>query len=293
MAKEAKARIKINKLLEDSGWRFFDGQDGKANIRLEVNTPITEIAINELGEDFEKASKGFADYLLMDKNSFPLCVLEAKSESKNPLDGKEQARQYANSLNVRFIILSNGNLHYFWDIESGNPYVITTFPTAASITHKKSFKPNPDTIVREQIDEDYIVLTQNQNYSKDPRWIDPSQRKSFVEDNGLRFLRKYQLKAIHSIQEAVSQGKDRFLFEMATGTGKTLVSAAVIKLFLRTSNAKRVLFLVDRLELEDQAWKNFVAYLKKDFKCVIFKENKDDWMCQNRGIDSSVAVIQK
>ncbi|MCY7309294.1 MAG: DEAD/DEAH box helicase family protein, partial [Chitinophagaceae bacterium] len=59
------------------------------------------------------------------------------------------------------------------------------------------------------------------------------------------------------LQKAVSKGKDRFLFEMATGTGKTLTAAAVIRLFLRTQNARRVLFLVDRLELEDQAWKAF------------------------------------
>lgn len=277
MAKEAKARIKINKFLEESGWCFFDCPAGKANIRLEVNTPLTETIVNEMGEDFEKTSNGYADYLLLDKNSFPVVVLEAKSESKSPLDGKEQARQYANSLNVRFVILSNGNLHYFWDIESGNPYVITTFPTCVSIAHKQSFKPNSDAIVREQIDEDYIVITQDPSYLKDPRWNDATQRKNYIADNGLRFLRKYQLEAIQSIQEAVSQGKDRFLFEMATGTGKTLVSAAVIKLFLRSGNAKRVLFLVDRLELEDQAWKNFVIYLKKDYKCVIFKENKDDW----------------
>lgn len=64
---------------------------------------------------------------------------------------------------------------------------------------------------------------------------------------------------------------------MATGTGKTLTSAAVIKLFLRTGNARRVLFLVDRLELEDQAQKDMVAYLSKDYKSVIYKENKEDW----------------
>ena len=277
MAKEAKARIKINKLLEDSGWRFFDAPQGRANIRLEAGTPLTEQAINDLGEDFEKTRNGYVDYLLLDGNSFPVAVLEAKKESKSPLDGKEQARQYANSLNVRFVILSNGNLHYFWDIETGNPYVITTFPSCSSIGHKKSFKPNPDTIIREQVAHDYIVQTQNPNYVKDPRWMDEAQRKAFIDDNGLRFLRDYQLRAVRSIQDAVSHGKDRFLFEMATGTGKTLVSAAVIKLFLRTGNAKRVLFLVDRLELEDQAWKNFVAYLKKDYRCVIFKENKDDW----------------
>ena len=46
---------------------------------------------------------------------------------------------------------------------------------------------------------------------------------------------------------------------MATGTGKTLTAAAIIKLFLRTGNASRVLFLVDRLELEEQAQKQFTG----------------------------------
>jgi hypothetical protein len=63
---------------------------------------------------------------------------------------------------------------------------------------------------------------------------------------------------------------------MATGTGKTLTAAAVIKLFLRTGNARRVLFLVDRLELEDQANKAFTN-LANDYKTVIYKENRDDW----------------
>jgi type I restriction enzyme, R subunit len=90
-------------------------------------------------------------------------------------------------------------------------------------------------------------------------------------------LRPYQKNAVHSIQNAVEKGRNRFLFEMATGTGKTLIAAAVLKLFLRTGNAKRVLFLVDRLELEDQACKAFVRYLKNDYKTVIYKQNRDDW----------------
>ncbi len=64
---------------------------------------------------------------------------------------------------------------------------------------------------------------------------------------------------------------------MATGTGKTLTAAALIKLFLRTGNARRVLFLVDRLELEDQANKAFILLLKNDYKSSIYKENRDDW----------------
>ncbi|MCG6536676.1 MAG: DEAD/DEAH box helicase family protein, partial [Syntrophales bacterium LBB04] len=72
-------------------------------------------------------------------------------------------------------------------------------------------------------------------------------------------------------------GQAGSLCERATGTGKTLTAAAVIKLFLRSGNARRVLFLVDRLELENQANKEFKALLSADFKAVIYKENRDDW----------------
>jgi len=258
--KEAKARIKINKLLEDAGWRFFDDENGKANIQLENNIKINKTHFDEFGEDFEKTSKGFIDFLLLDDKGFPLVVLEAKREGKNPLDGKEQARKYAKSLNVRYVILSNGNLHYFWDMESGNPQIITQFPTQESLKSHSTFKPNPQSLVNELVEEDYVVLTQKPDYNSDPRWIDENQRDDFVKDNNLMFLRDYQKRAVHSIQKAVSNSSDRFLFEMATGTGKTLIASAVIKLFLRTGNAKRALFLVDRLELEDQAWKAFVRY---------------------------------
>lgn len=65
MAREARARIKINKLLAESGWRFFDGPQGKADISLEVNTKLTERSLNDLGEDFEKTKNGFIDFLLL------------------------------------------------------------------------------------------------------------------------------------------------------------------------------------------------------------------------------------
>src|SRR3990167_7703575 len=277
MQKEAKARIKINNLLQDSGWRFFDDEKGKANIVLENNTKITKKAIDEFGSDFEKTQGGFIDFLLLDEKGFPLVVLEAKSEDKDPLDGKEQARRYAQSQNARFIILSNGNLHYFWDLERGNPSVITTFPTGESLKHFEAFKPSFATLAEEKVESDYIVLTQNPNYQKDPRWADETQRGELTREQDLKFLRPYQLSAIHALQKSAKEGRDRYLFEMATGTGKTLISGAIIKLFLKSENAKRILFLVDRLELEDQAWKNFVRFLKKDFTCVIYKENKDDW----------------
>lgn len=275
--KEATARIKINKLLEAAGWRFFAEGKSPANIQLEPSITIKTQDLDALGEDFEKSSKGFIDFLLLNEKGFPFIVLEAKAEHLSPLAGKEQARKYAKSQNCRFVILSNGNLHYFWDLERGNPYVITSFPTPTSVSDYQNSAPDPKRLVEEAVGDDYVVLTQRPGYATEAAWKNVAERDEFITANSLRFLRPYQKKAMAALQGAVKSGKDRFLFEMATGTGKTLTSAAVIKLFLRTGNAQRVLFLVDRLELEDQAWKAFTKVLSSDYKTVIYKDNRDDW----------------
>ncbi len=274
---EATARIKINRLLEKSGWRFFPEGDRPANIRLEQHVEISSNDLDALGEDFEKTGRGFVDFLLLDSRGFPLVVLEAKSEDHNPLTGKEQARRYARSQNCRFVILSNGNLHYFWDLERGNPHIISVFPSPDSVTGYDKVKPNPLRLINEQVGDDYIALTQRPGYASEAAWKNDAERPVFIRANGLRFLRDYQIRAVRSLQRAVQDGGDRFLFEMATGAGKTLVAAAVIKLFLRTGNASRALFLVDRLELEGQADRAFNDYLSNDFDTVIYKERRDDW----------------
>jgi len=285
---EASARIKINKLLEAAGWRFFPDGNKPANIQLELHIDVTESTLDALGNDFEKTGKGFIDFLLLNERGFPFVVLEAKAEGLNPLVGKEQARKYARSQNCRFVILSNGNLHYFWDIDRGNPYIITSFPTPGSVSGYQSVVPDPKRLIEERVDKDYIVLTQRPTYQAEAGWQNESERPAYIKSNKLSFLRPYQLSAVHSVQSAIKARKDRFLFEMATGTGKTLTAAAIIKLFLRSGNTHRVLFLVDRLELEDQAKKAFAAVLAPDYKTVIFKENRDDW----RHADIVVSTVQ-
>jgi type I site-specific restriction endonuclease len=101
MSKEAKARIKINKLLEDAGWRFFDDEEGPANILLENYVKITQKDIDAWGNDYEKIKGGSLDFLLVDSNNKPFCVLEAKKESLHPLVAKEQARKYANTVGAQ------------------------------------------------------------------------------------------------------------------------------------------------------------------------------------------------
>jgi type I restriction enzyme, R subunit len=275
--KEATARIKINKLLENAGWRFFPDQEGPANILLEPNVKLKKEELEKLGDNFEKTKKGYIDFLLLNEKGFPFIVLEAKAEDKDPLAAKEQARRYAKSQNCRFVILSNGNLHYLWDLERGNPSMIVAFPTPKSISGYQKTTLDPQRLIKEVVEDDYVVLTQRPGYAAEAAWRNTSERERFIETNGLRFLRAYQKKAIYAIQSSVKQGNDRFLLEMATGTGKTLTSAAIIKLFLRSGNASRVLFLVDRLELEDQALKAFTKVLANDYKSLIYKENRDEW----------------
>ena len=275
-------------MLESSGWRFLDDENGAANIQLEPNVRITRAEIDAFGEDFESAENGFVDFLLLDEKGFPLIVLEAKAEEKDPLDGKEQARRYAQSLNARFVLLSNGNLHYFWDLERGNPEIITEFPTQESLMHRSEFKPDNSRLGDEKVEADYIALTQKPDYQDDPRYSDKATRDEYLNNEGLRILRPYQIRAIQALQKSAEDGNDRFLFEMATGTGKTLISGAVIKLFLRTGNARRVLFLVDRLELEYQAHKNFVQYLRNDYTTVIYKQHRGDW----RNAEIVISTVQ-
>lgn len=273
MGNEADDRLVINKLLEESGW-ILTGEN--RNVRVETKT------------NKESGNKGSADYTLYDEKDKIIGVIEAKSNDIDPLVGKEQAREYSKSLQNRFIILSNSIEHYLWDLEGGNPKKIHRFPTQFELSGRREFKPKKELLYKEVVEEDYIVRTQKPNYKTDPDYVDEKTRSEFIRKNNLVFLRPYQLSAIHSIQKSVQEGKERFLLEMATGTGKTKTTAGIIKLFLQTENCKRVLFLVDRIELEEQGLKAFQQSLKPTFTSVIWKENRDDW----RKAEIVVSTIQ-
>lgn len=278
LEKEALARIKINKLLEDAGWRFFPNEKGIANIQLEPNVKIKQEDLDGLEQ--KKQKDGFVDYLLLDENGFPFVVVEAKKESIHPLEAKEQARKYAQSLRCKYVILTNGSLNYFWNLEKGNPEMITTFPTYESLKQSRALTSDISNILKLKIDKYFIALSQDPSLENSAIWKsgDDKLKETYCFENNLRVLRYYQLNAIKSVQTAISDGKTRFLLEMATGTGKTLTSAGIIKMFIRSEVAKRVLFLVDRIELENQAKKDLGRYLNKDgIRVEIYKENKQDW----------------
>jgi len=248
MPSEAQARITINKLLEEAGWRFLpDGHGRPENVVCEHRVTKKVFAPHaDLGKDFDHAPEGFVDYVLLNSDGRAVAVVEAKRESIDPLSAKEQARAYAEKLGVSHIFLSNGLVHYYWNLRQGNPVKMSRFLPLEELGKAAEWRPDPERLAAAAVDENYIAVSQ------DAAWLSYSaaDREAVKVNKKIRLLRDYQVAAARALQKAAAKGRNRFLFEMATGTGKTLLSAAIAKLYLRTENATRVLFLVDRLELE-------------------------------------------
>lgn len=228
---EAFSRILIDEELTYSGWDLHDAHQ----VRFEYHN-----------------HNGRADYLLLDKNGGVLCVLEAKKETLDPYDAKEQARGYAENLRAPFVILSNGKEHWFWNYErreERDAYRIERLPSCEDLERQrlKNLQP-PRPLQTVNVDREYI--------------------RRFRED--IR-LHGFQVRALEEIARQFDNEKRRkFLLEMATGTGKTLLCAALIRRFLETRNAERVLFIVDRIELARQTMEDFNIVLR-EYSPVIFK----------------------
>jgi len=228
---EAFSRVLIDKALEFSDWDLLDPKQ----VQFELHT-----------------SNGRADYLLRDKIGRVLCVLEAKREDLDPYDAKEQARGYAENLKAPFVILSNGREHWFWNYQRADQrdaYRIERLPSRDDLerVRLKNLQP-PRPLQSEVVRPDYI---RNLKHNLT--------------------LRRYQIGAMDEIAKTFDgEGRRKFLLEMATGTGKTLLCAALIRRFLQTRNAERVLFIVDRIELAKQTMEDFAVVLP-EFKPVIFK----------------------
>jgi type I restriction enzyme R subunit len=195
-------------------------------------------------------ANGRADYLLGGPRG-PLCVLEAKREDLDPYDAKEQARGYAENVKAPFIILSNGREHWFWNYtrKDQDAYRIERLPSRKDLERLllKNLQP-PRPLGSEVITSAYL--------------------KKYIPDF---IVRRYQIEAMDTIARLFDeQAIRKFLLEMATGTGKTLLCAALIRRFLATRNAERVLFIVDRIELAKQTLEDFNVVLA-EYKPVLYK----------------------
>ena len=191
-------------------------------------------------------ANGRADYLLKDKLGRVLCVLEAKREDLDPYDAKEQARGYAENLNAPFVILSNGREHWFWNYERADQrdaYRIERLPSRDDLERLrlKNLQP-PRPLLTE-------IVTPG---------LSPAVQAGLHLCAATRSTRWTTSRA-----NSTKTAQRKFLLEMATGTGKTLLCAALIRRFLVTRNAERVLFIVDRIELAKQTMEDFNVVLAR------------------------------
>ncbi len=222
MSNEAHARIIIDGLLKEAGWDIAN---------------LAQVSPEEA------ASGGRADYALKDTRSRSIAVLEAKRFSIDPYSAKERAKEYAISLGAPFIILSNGQEHYFWDFADGDARPILGMPCQAELERRANLKIHRSGNLAESL----LAV--------------PYPSKFLFKAEEVE-VRDYQLRCLQKADESLIAGRRRMLFEMATGTGKTLTIAMLMKRWFQAAVISRVLFLVDRIQLGKQAKETFDDYLR-------------------------------
>jgi len=196
----------------------------------------------------EDGSTGFADYVIWGDDEKPLAVIEAKRFSSSTTKGKHQAKLYTEALQKEF----NKDILTF--VMNGRVIEYTNGIYPFREIH--SFFPKEELI--RTLQKKQALLT-----------IKPS---SLEVDNNITD-RTYQKRVIKSVLKTYEAYKMRALLVMATGTGKTRVSASLSDILIRADWVRKVLFLADRKELVRQAKNNFSTYLNET--CVNLVEEKD------------------
>lgn len=241
-------QLYIDELLKEAGWsNLSKGTD------LEFPVVGMPISTNPSGN-------GFADYVLWGDNGLPLAVIEAKQALHSASKGKHQATLYANCLENMtgqrpVIFYSNGFDTFIWD---------DTFYTERQI-HGFYTK------------EELTFLIEQRKTRKD-------LTKFKVNTAIAGYKRPYQLEAIKRVAESLVLtkngslvGKEReALLVMATGSGKTRTSAAIVDMLTKCNWAKRILFLADRNALVTQAKNAFKEHLPNLSAIDLTKEKEDN-----------------
>ena len=237
---EAETRKKlIDIMLKDAGWDI----NNKELVKLEL----------PLENHKEQGKKGFADYVLFNKKGKPVAVIEAKKSSVDPIIGRQQAVEYANTIErdygIRPIVFyTNGYEIYMWDDRHSEPRQIWGFYTL----------------------DDLEELYFKNKYKKDLNKIE-------IDKNIAG--RPYQIEGIKRVYERYSNGYRKALLVMATGTGKTRTVIALTKGLMEANFVKRVLFLADRDELVKQAKEDknsFKTFMPEQISCRFTGKNADN-----------------
>lgn len=194
---------------------------------------------------------GKVDYVFYRGDGAPLFLVEAKRTSRDPIEGQQQAKLYADALEdehgVRPVIFtSNGYEHRIWDDSQYPPRTVKGFYREDEI----------DALVKQRTSKESIVTTD-------------------IKEEIIN--RPYQIRALREIARTFEEENARkALLVMATGTGKTRTAVALSDVLDRANWARRVLFLADRKELVKQATKAYRTLLPHSSPINLVVEKKFD-----------------
>jgi type I restriction enzyme R subunit len=225
----------IDLLLREAGWPL----DGDRDREYEVRGMPTRNGV------------GYVDYVLWGGDGKPLGLVEAKRTRRDPREGRQQARLYADCLEQEFgqrpaIFYTNGYETWLWDDERYPPRGVQGFYT-----------------------KDELALLINRRTSR-RALADMEINSSIVE-------RHYQQRAIRRISEAFDRDRQRkALLVMATGAGKTRTVIALVDLLMRAGWVKRTLFLADRVALVKQAVGAFKVHLPDATTVNLVTERREE-----------------
>lgn len=239
MIDEAKTRLNIDGLLKQCGFILQDMSEFN-RFAKSAHSSISGVAVRE----FEMNDKSRADYLLFIEGK--ACgVIEAKREGKTLSSTNAQSKHYATHLppNVKawdntlpFLYESNGSEIFFTNLREPNA------------TTRRIFAFHSPLSLLEILEQE---MTLRQRLQAIPH----------LDGDFKHNLRPCQIEAIEKLEESLSSNKPRALIQMATGAGKTFTSCNFIYRLLAYAKAKRVLFLVDRNNLGEQAKKEFDNFI--------------------------------
>lgn len=225
--------------------------------QMRMETYITPGRIIVRGDRAERAKGKKTDYILVHKNNKPLAIVEAKDIYHNVGDGMQQALDYAEMLDIKFVYSSNGKSFLEHDMFTGEEVEIPIdrFPSEKELW--------------ERYKQSCGITDETEKYVEQPYY--------FGENSNTP--RYYQEIAINRTIEAIAKGQQRILLVMATGTGKTYTAFQIIHRLRESGLKKKILYLADRNILIDQTMTNDF----KPFKKVMTK-------IENRKMDSSYEI---
>ena len=232
---EAQTRSElIDQQLSQSGWNVKNPT--QVIEEFDILTALPQ-GVAEPRTPFE--GHQFSDYVLLGKDSKPLAVVEAKKSSKDAAIGREQAKQYCYNIQnqlggeLPFCFYTNGLETHFWDLGNYPPRKVVGFPTRDDLERFAYIRRNRKPLTQEFINTSIAG-------------------------------RDYQIRAIRAVLEGIEQQKRDFLLVMATGTGKTRTCIAMADALMRAGHAEKILFLVDRIALREQALNAFKEHMPNE-----------------------------